>query len=96
MNQTDAPVGTRALFRYHYYRDEFEATVLEWSPSGKRVRMARAGANKDGSWEAADQTESLRVVEILENKPDVYVQAFEKFVNSPTVNDFLKDLRLKK
>jgi hypothetical protein len=96
MKQTDAPVGTRALFKTLYTPPEWEATVLEWSPSGTRVRMARPGGDKSGYWYTATETEETKVVEILDKQPDAYVQAFEKFVNSPTVNDILKDLGLKK
>lgn len=51
ITRENAPVGARLLVRdRHYYGNVHEITVLEWSPSGERVKYRPAANPSAGIW----------------------------------------------
>jgi hypothetical protein len=61
MRNEEAPAGTRILFKGYLWGDGLsEATVKEWSPSGKCVKIAYEGGGCQ--WLSDYDTDRLEII----------------------------------
>ena len=70
LNPSAHPPGTRFLEPCGISDDPCERVVLEWSPSGKYVKVARVGSFDSVIWRLPSK---IKVVELLVNEPRLAV-----------------------